>query len=116
MNELDFDALVILLEGSSIKDLENGLRLGSFTEEQIPYVLASIKIKKKNAIKQFPGKLFNKIKHSTLERIKRLKRPRDNDTKYWYQKPIGIIGLAVIGAVLAALVILLIRTHFGIPL
>lgn len=34
----------------------------------------------------------------------------------WYQKPIGVVWLAAIGAVLAALVGYLIKKHFGIPL
>ena len=34
----------------------------------------------------------------------------------WYQKPIGIVWLAAIGAVLALLIVYLIRNHLGISL
>jgi hypothetical protein len=42
--------------------------------------------------------------------------PTNPNNDQWYQKPIGIIWLAAIAAVLATLIIFLIKKHIGIPL
>lgn len=39
-----------------------------------------------------------------------------NAVNHWYQKPLGIIGLTIVGGLLLAGAVYLIRQHLGVPL
>jgi hypothetical protein len=54
MDNLELDALIIKLQHSSIKDIEEQRQLGLIKEEELPYVLHWLKQKKKERLKNLP--------------------------------------------------------------
>ena len=59
--------------------------------------------------------ILNPIPNPATE-LANAKLPPSNIPIVWYQKPIGLLGVGVAIMILGAIVIYLIKTHFGIPL
>lgn len=69
-------------------------------------------ISRSDALKSRDTILLSKVLHDATH----VENDKHNSVKNWYEKPIGIIGITLLTAIISALAIYLIRKHIGINL
>lgn len=63
-----------------------------------------------------PPERSNAVPTHTVDKLTESNDHMVENSSTWHMRPLGVVGLAVVGTVLAALAIYLIRTHFGLQL